>query len=405
MAQENNLQEREGIVLVPPCPGCSDPCDAGFASCDERRQRQRIPHDPTLHTAILQCTVLSQLLTHEKSDLLCTVVSREFPSTVKSIVDKSLYIQSKMMEGDPQGFLPCLVGNFDNLTCFPKLCHISGGLMSLIVARRPAASFDILGEVLFCSSIAKYIRSCLPLVCDNNCIVDEYFGIAALLNLLPLLYLMGSWKSLQKSTEFYDVSRLLITVIENVTLGITDPSGNSKYDKRPDLQELPETRSAQIVIEPLERRTWRKDLLSKHPHSFLVIAGIEVLGWFSHNGVDFNNVRTEVDVPKALRKFKDRYYELIRRVEEYEYIKPVLDALIERKKAPPPDPKLSLLNGPLLDTCKRCALHSCRKTKKEIGHPLSKCAGNCAGLVYYCCKEHQKEHWKYHKNFCRNCWK
>ena len=411
MAQENNLQQRESIVLVPPCSGCSDPCDASFATCDKSRQRQRIPHDHTLHTAILQCTVLSQLLTHEKSDLLCTVVSREFPSNVKSVVDKSLYIQSKMMDGDPQGFLPCLVGNFDNLTCFPKLCHISGGLMSLIVARRPAASFDILGESLFCSSVAKYMRSCFPLVCNNKCIVDEYFGIAALLNLLPLIYLMGSWKSLQKTTEFADVSRFLITVIENVCFQITEPSGNSKFDKRPDLEELPETRSAQIVIEPLERRTWRKDLLSKHPHSFLVIASIEVLGWFSHNGVDLNNIRLNMDtgekpdVPKALREFKDRYYEVIRRVEEYEYIKPVLDALIDRKRAPSPDPKLSLLNGPLLDSCKRCALHSCRKNKKDIGRPLSKCAGNCAGLVYYCCKEHQKEHWKYHKNFCRNCWK
>ncbi len=409
-AERNNLSAQHGLVLVPPCTGCSNPCDAGFSTCGGDRRLQRVTHDPILHKAIIQCTVLSQLLTHEKSDLLCTIVSKEFPSSVRSYEERFIYIDEKMKEGDPQGFLPCLVANFDNLTCFPKLCHVSGGLLSLIVARRPAASFDILGELMFHISITKYIQAFLPLICNNNCIVDEYFGIVAYLNILPLLYMMGSWKAIRRLPEFNNIAKLLIHVIENVCYQITEPNGDREHDARPDLEKLPETRSAQILIEPLERRTWRKELLTKHPLSFLVIAGIEVLGWFSHSGVNFNNVYIEMntgekpDIPEALGDFKEKYYELIGRVKEYEYIKPILDALIDRKKAPVPDCKLSLLNGPLLDSCKRCALPTCRKSKKDIGFPLSRCAGNCAGLVYYCCKEHQKAHWKYHKNFCKNCW-
>ena len=104
-----------------------------------------------------------------------------------------------------------------------------------------------------------------------------------------------------------------------------------------------------------------------------------------------------------LSEYKGYFHELIERVPEYAYIEPILEALILDDKAPFPDAKVSLLNDPLLDDNKCCGLHSCRKTNRDIGKELQKCGGGCGGLEYYCCREHQKKHWGYHKNFCKSC--
>lgn len=43
----------------------------------------------------------------------------------------------------------------------------------------------------------------------------------------------------------------------------------------------------------------------------------------------------------------------------------------------------------------------CAYCNANDGDKLMRCAGGCGGLAQYWCKEHQRAHWKEHKNCCR----
>ena len=89
------------MVLVPKCDGCSSPCDAGFSACS-KHQLVRTNDMPILHEAVLQMTVLSQLMTHPESDLLATIMTAEFPAKLND-ADRCSYIYSRLDEKIPQG--------------------------------------------------------------------------------------------------------------------------------------------------------------------------------------------------------------------------------------------------------------------------------------------------------------
>ena len=48
---------------------------------------------------------------------------------------------------------------------------------------------------------------------------------------------------------------------------------------------------------------------------------------------------------------------------------------------------------------KKCALPSCGLKKSATTSKLKKCS--VCYSTHYCCREHQKEHWRVHKAFCR----
>ena len=48
-----------------------------------------------------------------------------------------------------------------------------------------------------------------------------------------------------------------------------------------------------------------------------------------------------------------------------------------------------------------CALRGCTRSSAADGGDLKICSGGCGGLARYCCGEHQREHWRQHKRFCR----
>ena len=405
MTIQANDQIENGIIIVPECMGCSLTCDAGFS---HDRNLVKAPHIPALHSSIIKLTILTLLLKHPKSGLLVSIMTREFPTWMRTSEERGMYMEECLHNKEPQGFLGVLIGNLDNLECFPKLCHLSGGLLSLLITRRTAVSFDLIGEVAFVESISKYLQMILPMVHCNSCIVDEYSGVVAFLNILPVLYLTATWPRVR----YFPKSRIITSVLFEIIIDIFEviAGDDLKYDAQPDLSQLPEAFSAQILIVPLlEKQSWRKDLILKHPLSFAVIAGIEVLGWYSYHHVSLDmslptNEHCDSGLIRdTLQADKGNIQELIERVPEYAYIEPILEALILNDKAPFPDAKVSLLNEPLLDDNKCCGFYYCRKTNRDIGKELQKCGGGCGGLEYYCCREHQKKHWGYHKNFCTGC--
>jgi len=255
-----------------------------------------------------------------------------------------------------------------------------------------------------------YLKDVLDLVSNNDCIVDDYFGIVAFLNVLPLLFHLGSWKEAHGIPLFKECAVLINCIFCNIIHRITPPTGDVRRDSVPSLVELPETESANILIERLitdedDRNStqglWRKEILSSHPKSFACIAAIEVLGWWSFNGVDLKvpsptAYGPPLDLPGAIKEYEDNIRHLIRRTPEFDYIEPIITAIIDSRKPPKPHQTRSLLYGPLCNFHRRCGVSSCRKT--EV---VARCTGGCGGLEYYCSKEHQKEHWKIHKHFCR----
>eukprot|EP00594_Rhizosolenia_setigera_P004154 CAMPEP_0178951572 /NCGR_PEP_ID=MMETSP0789-20121207/7307_1 /TAXON_ID=3005 /ORGANISM="Rhizosolenia setigera, Strain CCMP 1694" /LENGTH=346 /DNA_ID=CAMNT_0020632473 /DNA_START=579 /DNA_END=1616 /DNA_ORIENTATION=+ len=343
-------------------------------------------------------SILSQLLSHPKSDLLATIMTNEFPSNAN---ERAAYVQECQRKKIPLAFIANLAYVFDNCWCYPKLCHISAGLLSLLVARRPVSSFSTLGEFTILPSLLyKYLDRVFELVAQDTCChIEKHFGIVAFLNILPVLYMIGGWSRATKSNQFKKLISIIFIIIQNICVPITScKGGDPEYDKTPDIKEHPETLCAKILIEPLERRTWRKDLLLKYPKSFAVIAGLEVLGWYSTKGVDMDIKFYRDGVPfstlaESIDEIRENFIELTEKLEQYRYIIPIMEAIINGEKAPVPDSKVSLLNGPLFDAGKRCGLETCRKDAHDVEGRLFRCYGGCGGLEYYCCKEHQTAHW------------
>ena len=225
------------------------------------------------------------------------------------------------------------------------------------------------------------------MVHSNNCLVKENVGVVTLLNILPVCHMIAGWPAATRLNGFENVLQLVTQIVMIICFQITSPDGNSQYDSSLDVTKFPEVYNARIFIESLQQGTWRQDILSKHPHSYAVIAGIEVLEEYSRQGVDLNiNIPVKfgphIDVAGAIEEYKSNIEELVERIEQYAYIKPIMNAIINNEKA-------AVSDLPLLDARKRCGLHSCRKDQHNTGRNLLQCTGGCGGLEYYCCKDHQ----------------
>jgi|AntRauTorckE5430_2_1112549.scaffolds.fasta_scaffold159736_1 hypothetical protein len=89
-----------------------------------------------------------------------------------------------------------LVKTFDNCSVSElsqKLAHVSASLISLVVARRPSVSLAVLDERLLVPVLLKYIKSIVPMILmlpDDS--ENDYVGICAFLNVVPLLYHCGA---------------------------------------------------------------------------------------------------------------------------------------------------------------------------------------------------------------------
>lgn len=262
---------------------------------------------------------------------------------------------------------------------------------------------------LFMPAVLKYLDSTLNLVCNNKCIVDDYYGVCAFLNIVPLLYHIGTWKISHSVPQFRKVLAAICMIVMNICHWITPPSGEDRFDAKPSLVDLPATVGARIYIERIitdedddnsTRGSWRKELLESHPKSFAITAGLEVLGWYSYNGVAMNtpvpvSSGPPIDVSEAIEEYESNIVYLIRRHPDLQYIEPILTALIHKRKAPKPNQARSLLHGPLCSARRRCGLPSCRNPQV-----VARCSG-CGGMEYYCSKDHQRQHWTDHKPICK----
>jgi hypothetical protein len=407
---ELGLQEKEyspdhdripsNHIRVASCGGCNQPCDNGGTSCASHVFVKECFQNDSLHKMMLVMTVVCQLLAYPEADAFVLILTTPFDviaavDAIASFLTKPFDLTVERMSPNfDTGLTTALVGVFDNCANYPKLNHVTAALLSLICARRPSATLGDLSENLVVPSVLKYLRSTMNLVQNNDCVVDEYFGVCAFLNIVPLLYHFGSWEVSHHDSSFSDVAAGICMVGTNICHWITPPNGEDTSDSRPSLVKLPETDGARIFIERMitdeddedsTQGKWRKELLELYPKAFAVIAALEILQWYSFNGVDLRipilvSCERTIDIAGAVEDYEANFKHLIERHPGLDYIEPVVTALIQRKKMPRPSQARSLLHGPLSNARRRCGLPSCRK--REV---FLRCSG-CNRLEFYCCK-------------------
>ena len=359
----------------------------------------------SLHKLIMIMTVVCQLMAYPEADSFAMILSKH--TDPLEIMRNAHLLHSTEFD---TALTATLVGIFDNGVGFSKLNHITSALFSLICARRPAQTLGGLNENLFVPSLLKYLKSTFDRVCyESKCSVDDYFGVCGFINVLPLLYHFGSWEVSHRDPSFKEVVAYVCVIMIHMLAKTAPPTGSAEDDARPSMEQFPELVGARIFIDRMianeddEDNTqgrWRKKLLEEHPKSFAIFGAMEVLQWYCYNGVDLrvplpSIVESTVTVIEYIKDTDHAFYYLIDTYPSLDYMKPIIKAMILGKKTPKPSDTRSLLHGPLNNARKRCGLPSCRKPEAYL-----RCAG-CNRIEFYCCRDHQKKHWKEHKQFCK----
>ena len=444
--QQQGLADLSVIFMSTTCQGCNTPYDNGGCSHGEEEFQRAPLRDVTLtrmlHTASITASIVSHLLldTHRSSqNAAASARSSDADKIVRLILDREpecgmsmneiwAKLERQRVTGMPT-FLSSLLGLVDNCSfAFPKLVHKSMGLMSLIICRYPARALGTLDEDEFVKILSKkYMSSIFHLIHNCACRVEERFGVVAFCNVLPALYHLGPCKLSHRSQDFPMLIAGFASSIINVCHSATHPGAEDLVDVPVDLDEFPELESAKILIEPLlvvddgddDDAEWRVKILRERPMSFLVAAGLEILCWWACKGVDLNKAPIPgypgetLTLRDSVEEYLPRIRKLVSRTPRLAYMERQAEALAKGETSPSELAPLvkhasrTLLHGPLMDANRRCGY--CRKppsssqdndTANGGKRDLKRCGGGCSGMEQYCCKEHQRAHWKRHKAFC-----
>jgi len=427
-SQNRFLASTNGIFVNPGCAGCNTPYDAG--GCRHANSPHRSPMmDPEVnelvHTALLMLSAMNYLLVqdHLKSTnrLALSLVANTGPFSHDPL-------QNRGREVPP---VSLVLGLMDNCShAFPKIAQNAAGMLSLLICTNPFATMSCLDGKAFVESVFNYLAGVFGLVHNSECLVEEYYGVVAFLNILPACYHFGMWNEAKSSPQFNIFVASFTSLILNITHGATSRVENSENadeagvdaitDPPKDLETLPELLSAKVFWESLLLakdessdqslpRDWRVQLLHQRPRTFAVMASLEVLGWWSAKGIDLSRAEIPVnsgpsgEIKDHLEEYLPRIRLLVRGSPQEQvlskYIERILTAILNKRKPKVPRPNLSLLYGPFFCDSRRCGL--CHKTQEEAGAVLFSCGGGCCGLEQYCCKKHQREDWKKHKIWCK----
>jgi hypothetical protein len=403
------------VTFVAPCLGCNTPYDAGGCSHESDRPKpQRLQLDGSmavytsiqhaLHRTTTLLALTANLLSREDSYLLVQLLIPEPPrgmSTTDWVVAEA--------ESGKKG-LVCILQLFaliDNAsTSFPKAVHYAAACLSLAVCRRPVRAFQLMDSDVLCGALHNYFEHLLDLLEDSQCLVEETFGIAAFINILPLLYWMGDWKRVQAPISSHHLPESIATILLNLVNSQNAGTDDDRIDAPWDLENMPELRAAIVFIEPLllpNARATASSVLRDNPLSWTIAATFELLGKWTLCGIPVGTARLDAKVGRGrplaacLQKYIPRLESLAPQARQ------IASPLATALAAQTPLPILhesSFLKNPLIRLARRCEF--CGTTEARAANStINMCAGGCRGLAQYCCKEHQKEHWPQHKGWCK----
>lgn len=179
---------------------------------------------------------------------------------------------------EPQFLVVTLLGIIDNAAnAAPKAAMFGMSLLSLLLARDPASVFGSLDLDILLETLFKYLSVVYGLVANSQCLVEERWGIVALINALPTLYLLTELPSLAiKVQAASNLPVSLATTIINVVHSAALLDKGELNDAAPDPAARPTLASGRIHVEAALGGGACGDLMTQSPMSFAAAAGFEV---------------------------------------------------------------------------------------------------------------------------------
>jgi hypothetical protein len=223
------------------------------------------------------------------------------------------------------------------------------------------------------------------------------FALSSLVQVLPALFYFCDWKEAQGRLNEYQLPKLIATALSQILLGT-----RGSRDMDSPLPDTPQLHGAQIQLLPMFS-SWRVALAQGKPRSFAVACALELLGYWSYRGIDVSSLEMLKDweegltVGNMISLHLEDLDDLIDHAPDVAYVRVIATALATNQKPSLPELSQAILRSALGGTC---ALLTCNRRVCTDGQALMACQGGCCRLAKYCCKEHQRKHWKEHKPFC-----
>jgi hypothetical protein len=419
-------------VCVCPCHGCSFCYDNGDCQHADSPPLVRLPAPlrgarkelaEAVHSALLHMSLAVSLLNWRGgagAASLLESMSEEAPAGMPT----GHWAMNCIASG--QGWrcsLPPILGIVDNCCrTFPKAAHTATALLSLIVSRRPSPSLCVLDPEPTCHAIFLLLSDVFPRLARSECLVEMRFGLAHVLEILPLLYHLCDWKEAAAELEplLDELPAALASLCINILHLISEEEGHPLNSPlAPFLEQHPETLCATLRLHDSLGGD-AAPFLTAAPLNFAFAGLLETLARWQRKGIRVSKARSPAAPPPELeavmsdeeiegymesaesmfKEYTPRMVALAQAEPRLAYLLPLFASLAGNTKPELPSMENSLLRGPLR-AHSTCGQPGCRRSQAEGGGKLLICQGGCGGLTRYCCREHQREHWGRHKGFCQ----
>jgi hypothetical protein len=335
-------QQRLPVFLCP-CLGCNTPYDNGEEHAHRGSpQKCKIADYMPEEIAKLAGMEVHQSVCHLSGviSLLTWIASEDEDSPIKERQDYliNLLIDPRPLIVAPSSLitpLASILGLIDNCSqCNPKCAHMAATLLSLIVSNRPSRCLSQLDPEFVIPAMYNYIAPIFPRISNAECLVEEYYGITQILNVIPLLYYLGDWREstvfLKRSSLPMIVATLAVNILHSSD--IDNRLENPRVDCPPNLNHFGELKGAIVFVSNLFGIEGSAHMKAK-PLTFTVVALVETLSRWKLHGIEDNNDNNDRadTVQDCFLEYLPHFEILVKRFPHFSFVLPIAKAFAAPK--------------------------------------------------------------------------